>query len=570
MSPVQAEGVSPTVGSAQDVHFNFDGTRMFVLDSGNEDVHEYHLSTAWDISSASYDSSFYVNSQETGANGLYFSSDGYNFMIVGSNSDQVHRYAMTTPWDVSTASFASDEVSVSSQDDFPVGLAFSPDGLNMYVGGGANDAIFQYSLSVPWDVSGASYASKSLDFTVDGNPGDLDFRHDGRYLYLLGTNGDDLYMYYLSVPWDVSTAELVETYDYSSEEPFATGVYVRQDGNRMYIVGQSSGPDEVNEYVLGFTDVGRVFLNNLGAVTDDRTVCANAATGELEFKSGTCSTSSLRFKEAIVDYTQSYSLSATDRLVRFNPVTFTRIPSVYGISDDVFENISDSERLPGGRTKRELGLIAEEVNEILPEAVILDDDGRVDSIDYPSLIPLLIQGFKEQEDRLRALEGRDPINPTVPIWERNISTGNQSNVSVFNITEGNFTANFTGNSTSNVSDTFSGNVTTNETGNVTLNETNATDNQTGNETESTSENQEVVIQDTVFTIPQEFQGNNVTIGNTTYELSQLSQEQLVSLVLYQQQEQEAISQRQDQLESQIAALTAAITAEGEGVTINLG
>ena len=51
---------------------------------------------------------------------------------------------MTSAWDVSTASFAN-TLSVSGQDTAPTAIFFKPDGTKLFVSGGANDTVFQYS-----------------------------------------------------------------------------------------------------------------------------------------------------------------------------------------------------------------------------------------------------------------------------------------------------------------------------------------------------------------------------------------------------------------------------------------
>jgi hypothetical protein len=46
--------------------------------------------------------------------------------------------------------------------------------------------------------------------------------------------------------------------------------------------------------------------------------------------------------------------------------------------------------------KRQIGVIAQEVEKVLPEVVITLQNGYK-TVDYPKLIPLLIQGIKEQQ-----------------------------------------------------------------------------------------------------------------------------------------------------------------------------
>ena len=46
--------------------------------------------------------------------------------------------------------------------DNPVGVAFSSDGTKMYIMDNSNLAVYQYTLSTAWNVSTASYASLSI------------------------------------------------------------------------------------------------------------------------------------------------------------------------------------------------------------------------------------------------------------------------------------------------------------------------------------------------------------------------------------------------------------------------
>lgn len=54
---------------------------------------------------------------------------------------------------------------------------------------------------------------------------------------------------------------------------------------------------------------------------------------------------------------------------------------------------------------RELGLIAEEVDEVAPWLVYHDDEGRAEGIEYSMLAVALLAVVREQDARIRALEG---------------------------------------------------------------------------------------------------------------------------------------------------------------------
>ena len=81
------------------------GTRMFVVGNDSDNVIQYDLSTAWDVSTATYNDSFSVSSQETLPTGVAFNDMGTRMFVVGNDSDNVIQYDLSTAWDVSTATY---------------------------------------------------------------------------------------------------------------------------------------------------------------------------------------------------------------------------------------------------------------------------------------------------------------------------------------------------------------------------------------------------------------------------------------------------------------------------------
>jgi hypothetical protein len=71
------------------------------------------------------------------------------------------------------------------------------------------------------------------------------------------------------------------------------------------------------------------------------------------------------------------------------------------------------DRIDGG--SNEYGLIAEQVAEHFPELIVWFD-GKIDGLRYDLLPVALLDVVRDQENRIRALEGREPLPPrtTVP------------------------------------------------------------------------------------------------------------------------------------------------------------
>jgi sugar lactone lactonase YvrE len=227
------------------IFFKPDGTRMYITGNTGDDVNEYSLSTAWDVSSASYVQNFSVATQEITPLDIFFKPDGTKMYIVGSTGDDVNEYSLSTAWDISTASYVQN-FSVSAEETFPTGIFFKPDGTKMYIVGQTGDDVNEYDLSTGWDISTASYVQNFSVATEDTAPNAISFKPDGTIMYIVGTSGDDVNEYSLSTAWDVSSASYVQNFSVATEETNPSGIFFKPDGTRMYIVGTDG--DAVNEY----------------------------------------------------------------------------------------------------------------------------------------------------------------------------------------------------------------------------------------------------------------------------------------------------------------------------------
>lgn len=194
--------------SIVDLAFGDDGSKLYVLGGtgANRDIYQYALSTPYDISTASYASkSLDATSEEATPTGFALSPDGTRAYVVGNTNARVYSYTLSTAWDISTASYDSANKDVSSETSTPKNVRFKSDGTRMLVSSGA--AAFSYTLSTAWDVTTASYDTLSVTTSSQDATGQgVDISPDGRRLILLGVGNRTLYGYTLSTAWDLSTA----------------------------------------------------------------------------------------------------------------------------------------------------------------------------------------------------------------------------------------------------------------------------------------------------------------------------------------------------------------------------
>jgi len=235
--------------SPQGLFFKPDGTKVYVVGTTGDDINEYDLSTAWDISSASYSQNFGVSSQEANPSGVFFKPDGSKMYVTGfTTGKEVYQYSLSSAWDISTASYDSVSLDVSTEDSTPRSGFFSQDGLHIFVCGLNNDTIYQYDLSLAWDLSSASYSGNSFSVTTQESvPTCLFISPSGDKLFVVGAVNDTVYQYSLSTAWDISTASYDSiSFSVTSQETVPTGLFFKDDGSKMYIVGTSN--DTIYQY----------------------------------------------------------------------------------------------------------------------------------------------------------------------------------------------------------------------------------------------------------------------------------------------------------------------------------
>ena len=250
--------------------FNDDGTKMFVVDTNTASVIEYTLSTAYDISTATYagaPEAFDVSSEETNPSSVLFNDDGTKMFVLGTNDDSVVEYTLSSGYDVSTSVYAGvgEEFDVSSQEVIPEDFSFNDDGTKMFIMGRNGAAVVEYTLSSGYDVSTSVYAGVGEEFSVstqEATPVSIAFNSDGTKMYIAGYQGNAVVEYTLSAAYDVSTATYAgagEEFSVLGEVPNIRGVEFSADGTKMYAL---DGADVIVEYTIDPSDYDENIAND--------------------------------------------------------------------------------------------------------------------------------------------------------------------------------------------------------------------------------------------------------------------------------------------------------------------
>ena len=238
--------------------FNTDGTKMFVVGNSANAIHEYALSTGFDISTASFTQSFSVASQSTAPSGIAFKPDGTIMFVAEAYNSTILQYALSSAFDVSSASYTHN-FNVASQEADVRGVAFNSDGTVMLITGIGGDDVNEYALSSAYDVSSASFTDLFSIASQETNPQDLLFNSDGTTMWIVGDDNDALIQYTLTSGFDVSTASYTSTgFSLASQDTSPMGMAFNSDGTKLYVVGQQN--DAVYQYATAATSFSTTYL----------------------------------------------------------------------------------------------------------------------------------------------------------------------------------------------------------------------------------------------------------------------------------------------------------------------
>lgn len=205
----------------------------------------------------------------------------------------------------------------------------------------------------------------------------------------------------------LTTGSRNSSYGFNGLANLTTGSYnlaLGHDSGQVYVGAESSNVLINNDGVVGESNVMRIgtsgagnaqvnkaFIAGIRGVTTDAAdaiAVLISSTGQL----GTIS-SSLRYKENIEDLTFE-----SNDIYDLKPKSFTFKEHPFSM--------------------RSIGLIAEEVDEVIPSLVVYDQEGRPDAVKYHELPVLLLNELIKLRNRVDELEGRKESKKKKPkeIW----------------------------------------------------------------------------------------------------------------------------------------------------------
>jgi hypothetical protein len=226
-------GTFVTGGSvdASEIQWINSGNSLIALNSNTNAVDKYNASTAYDITTLTYSQSFSVSAQEIYLSCLFMSSDGLHMYVAGNQGNDLNEYSLSTAYDLSTASYVRNSLSL-----YNVGaIWFKPDGTKLYSSNFNGNNIDTYTLSTAWDSSTASSpTSYTLPNSGSGGVGQIFISDNGLNLYVSMPSTDTIKHYIMSTAWDISSVgSTPASMSYASQAGQMTGLTFNSDFTEM-------------------------------------------------------------------------------------------------------------------------------------------------------------------------------------------------------------------------------------------------------------------------------------------------------------------------------------------------
>ena len=197
-SPLNISGVGGTI---EDIYISPDGLNLYAISRSNDTLGQYLLASAWDLTSVSFVRLLAIGSYDAEPTAVYFKDDGTILYLVGSSTDDIYQIELGTPWDISTvgtfSSFSLNEFGIG----IPEGIEFNADGTSLYIVGSSTDRITEFHLSTPWDITTATLGGYSpyyggLAATITS----LFYDSTSNKAYIIGRSSDRIYQLNTEIP----------------------------------------------------------------------------------------------------------------------------------------------------------------------------------------------------------------------------------------------------------------------------------------------------------------------------------------------------------------------------------
>jgi DNA-binding beta-propeller fold protein YncE len=135
---------------------------------------------------------------------------GSKLLSLDQSNENIHGYSMSTAYDLSTASYTGNSLSLSTESAVPIGFIISNDGSKLIMLDYDQNNLFEYTMSTSFDITTASNTNSYSFGTTIESPGAIGVNDDGTELYIID-DSDILHEVALGTPFDIASLSITGT-----------------------------------------------------------------------------------------------------------------------------------------------------------------------------------------------------------------------------------------------------------------------------------------------------------------------------------------------------------------------
>lgn len=222
--------ISSESSNARATYWKNDGTVVFVVGRGTDNVVAYRLEEPWQIQSGN----LWMEMELEGSNqhGLYLRDDGMKMWVFDRTG--IWTYLLEEPWNITTIG----EGALTDFSDYIErghDIDFTPDGRRLFVDDRNIGAVFQFDLASAWEVTTAEFNYKLDISDIQREVRGIEFIEEGGVMVLMDTRLRALLQFQLSEPWNISTANFAGSFDVSPQTSQGRGLSFSADERYFYV-----------------------------------------------------------------------------------------------------------------------------------------------------------------------------------------------------------------------------------------------------------------------------------------------------------------------------------------------
>lgn len=244
-SPQSFDLYDYSTNGVNDVIFKSDGSSYYFCNNTGF-IFQLSTNSAWNVQN-SYSSGVVrldLNSQTTSASSCFFGDSGYKLYVFSTSLNEIEQYSLSTAYDISTATSSTRKGEFYFSHN---AFYFNSSGSKLFLVSISENSIYQHNLDTNWDVSTAKFVPIKFWYftsTIKISPvADVFFGDNGSKLFLLtfwqsGTDPNSGYgriiRIDLATAWDITTGTVHSSSDVPGDDFNQRAFTINPNGNYFY------------------------------------------------------------------------------------------------------------------------------------------------------------------------------------------------------------------------------------------------------------------------------------------------------------------------------------------------